>query len=978
VQAQEELDAYLSDYDPDVSGEGRVVGIRGEHGSGKTHLEYYLKKRADTNAKAPLQAYVKIETTSFLDAYRALVAQIDYGTLRHALAKVASLIAAEMAQGSAVTAPAVEVMANDSRAVYEYLSAGLLSATRIATRQREWVGAITNDEEFMRAVSNLQDQRLGRQAYDWLLGKQLSPTALGEIGVSGTMDDRMAEVALRLFATMFRIARQPFIVYLDQIERLAREASDETRSRNAAALKSLSEIFAREQALLALAGAPDGWEALPQDFPGRLTRFVDLPTLSLETAFALLHVYQSAPAGEDFVANEESGAVDVFPYSPSAVREIVRISRGNMRGILRLAYRTYVESAPSKSTTGQELDASDVATASRHVDEYFDTDTIADSVQAQLRERGLAFERDVQLEGTTVDFAVPPTGEIVAVIDILSAIFDEDEVRSARDYLTKAEAILKRFPRARLIVIVAGYASEKVQDSLRKVATDYIVYSPVEFEHQFAEALDTVETRLRSSQDSVATADDGQRVAQIGAIQEQLAEETVIRQSAAALRDERIGAFVATQSAADIQRARDEGARLRLEVETQESERVASARRARQAQTTALRELLRSEAEAERIGRAAMSVRRQGVFAVVLLGIVLGSSIVFTPQYSNFDFGPGTFDTGKFAYLFGIGLLLGILIFALATTSFSYFGESLLIGIPRRVDRDEQLARAPVDDVRALDRIASQMSKRAPVRLRRLLDDVNPQVRYVAARALTLAGVEMQVPEMRGAISRERWPVAKRGLFLLLINSHQSDTRLWGALEFFSELLVTADEFETLTIVDMIARADATGRGPVRSKLELIESTLVENARALPAHIVVHALCTGVVSPRSLYRWRRPRTQSRASELAADFAATLQLPGSPGDDKEANELISRLQAPALLLASLFGAAKSPDATAAQKSALFDSVFPETLDQLARIYGLDDEHSLGYYPELVKARLYDSVYEFLVDLRLEYVERRLTA
>ena len=77
-KAKKQLNSYLTK----ELKVGKVIGITGDYGSGKTHLISYLMKQGWEYNQNIQQIYVKAESSDFLSLYRRIMAQIDYQTLQ--------------------------------------------------------------------------------------------------------------------------------------------------------------------------------------------------------------------------------------------------------------------------------------------------------------------------------------------------------------------------------------------------------------------------------------------------------------------------------------------------------------------------------------------------------------------------------------------------------------------------------------------------------------------------------------------------------------------------------------------------------------------------------------------------------------------------------------------------------------------------------------------------------------------------------
>ncbi|HAC62851.1 MAG TPA: hypothetical protein DCF68_04770 [Cyanothece sp. UBA12306] len=511
IEAKKKLNYYLFDKNIDNLKEGLVLGVKGDFGSGKTHFLKYLIHYIDEQNFSLKQIYVKVESSDFLALYRRIIRQIEYELIQEVNTKWLSLSAQIEAEKHEITKPAVSRLKQDPNSVYEYLNQCVLSPTEVKGRSLKWVQNISNYQEFLHGVSYLNDPLLGRDAYDWFLGKELSSNTLSKLGISRPIQNsEMAAIALKFIVTIFKEVQQPLLLYIDQIERLLLNTDVEIKEKNRGILHSLMELFVREQSVLCLAGVTDAWDELPKDFLDRLTLPpIELPSLSLEQTLNLIKIYL------DFVKKYISSSVsiefkpytcetEIYPYTKAAVREIVRISHGNIRSILRLCYRTFEESAPSNSIITPE----DVKKVSRSLKEYFDEKTVLEEIKTFLREANLSFVEQPQLpENVQLNIAIPDQKNPLAFIEVSEAIFGEDEASQAIRSLEYAEVLRKNFPNTQLVLIITGYLSSEVQQKLQgNIFNHYLVYTleKNKFKKDFSQIIISIKSQRDEHQEKLS------------------------------------------------------------------------------------------------------------------------------------------------------------------------------------------------------------------------------------------------------------------------------------------------------------------------------------------------------------------------------------------------------------------------------------------------------------------------------------------
>lgn len=200
----------------------------------------------------------------------------------------------------------------------------------------------THEEDFVRAIYYLTNSSLEYEAYNWLLGKNLSSNTLRKLGITANIDNsELAKVSLHFFATFFAQAHQPLFIYIDQIEYLLLNTSTEKKSANIGALQSLAEIFAQKNLFLCLSGTTEAWKTLPENFFARILS-IEISNLSIDESLNLMTTYLSSSNEPNSYKSKE----DIYPYTKASVSKILRLSDGNIRQFLRIAHEAFEEAVP--------------------------------------------------------------------------------------------------------------------------------------------------------------------------------------------------------------------------------------------------------------------------------------------------------------------------------------------------------------------------------------------------------------------------------------------------------------------------------------------------------------------------------------------------------------------------------------------------------------------------------------------------------
>lgn len=358
---------------------GVAFGIEGDFGSGKSHflrniiqdvkeaitgiarsnddrMKFGLTK--ENSNPIAFQIYVKIENSDFLDLYRRIVSQVSHSTMRDLDVRIFARFVQEKVAGSEFGSLIEATLQQNPLHVEHLFKTAIVSKSEIRRMYTKWTQSITVDRDFAQALLYISSPHLEKEAYDWLVGREIRPEAMQQLGVSRLIVTQdQARLALRLIINLFEMARVPLFLYIDQIERLVLDIDLDVATKNKGFLHSLAEWCSREGAFLCLSGVSDAWRELPEDFFARLNfQLLWMQPLNYEEAIQLLEVYlqqnSTSPSDDRF------GDRRIVEFSPEAIEELVRLSKGNIRQFLRRAHVVYEQYVIKEKKRG--IDEKDV------------------------------------------------------------------------------------------------------------------------------------------------------------------------------------------------------------------------------------------------------------------------------------------------------------------------------------------------------------------------------------------------------------------------------------------------------------------------------------------------------------------------------------------------------------------------------------------------------------------------------------------
>jgi hypothetical protein len=996
------LENYLNRYP--IS--GAALGVQGAYGSGKTHLLTYLLKIALGGEVAKHAVYVKAEGSDFLRLYKRIIDDLEFKTLLEAKTLWLSHLAQKEAKEAEVSEAAVPVLKQNPETVYNFLNRGMLSSERIEGAYQEKVREVAKLDDFLHALSYLQDPLLGVEAFRWFRGEAPDINTLKKLGVRETIDTpEKALLALRFLVTLFYQAELPLLLFIDQIERLVLDVSSQAHEANLGNLHSLLEVFKRECGFICLAGVTEAWNSLPADLFDRLdTPPVTLHSLRLDDTLNLLKVYLSQEGKFSLYKSEE----EIFPYTESAAREMLRISNGNIRRILRLGYRTFEEAVPDQLLISDDL----VERVSKREDIYFDAKSIHEEIQRMLREANINFEV-ITSNGEINNLAVPHANSPIALIEVTRSVFTVDEARRAIGFLKNATTLRSRFPRVQLILVVAGYLSREVQEVLKSVVNHYRVFDPNTFSNDFEDILETLKSlmtvdevaRFRSvldtklepleSRDRIASEELKRLSYMIDNMRTSLEEILDQRQQSSNRLASNLQEFSQFQLALENKR---------IEIEREERDRISASKNSKETTDRNERERLCQFGEKERQQRQRRRIWTSAGFGFGLFLLI--STLLY-------NINPPFYDPSRSGYSLALafGAAIGFSVFVVMSLSlfrddlsaapFVYRAGGINIDLKFLEQDALQLARSFPDSHDIMSNIISSLNSLAGGSSRPnkssfiyALRDPNPQVRYLAAQAAYYEPQAVNIRQLLHRLKNETWLPAQAAMLRTVVNwvEQTPDAANWILEELF-QYLTHCTYKEAVYTIDALQRIlGIEGKKNYRSDLHSYIDIFQQRMKDYPASTVSHAMLSGIFLSRNrdVFEGMNLGNPEQAPGFIGYFSACLGLSINVAESFSYDKEMPDWTWWPYRLADLYQERKRDlaysrrEALNAREESKYEKRIlkiiaglpEETLQNAALIFDHGDGDSLGFYENLLNAELYADLYKFFLELRIILEQDRI--
>lgn len=462
---QESTDAGRTTRTP--ANTGTVLALIGEYGTGKTHIAAQMLLRfAHVGGPDAHRVYLDAPSDTFLALYRdRFWPRLDRDEVRERVeAHYADVVADAVADAplTAGVARRLRERRADPQEVIQRL--GLMESDLLHGLRRR-LRAVTEMDVFGTALALLRHPEFEDAVWEWLGGHPPDPV-LRERGITVTIDDDTAALdALGVVAFLFGRGGHRLVVVVDEMEKVLPGAPSDGQE-PASALKRLLDVFIGAGALLVLSGLPDFTAALPADVWQRIGHRLHPSPLTAEDTDEYIRAAQQRAFGEPRLA----------PFTRPVVDELVNLTGGNPRKIIKLCHQTYREA----TAKGTGVTAAMVRGVARAQFQTVTRDDLRSEVHRILDSGGWRFTADHRLgrmPQIVTDFWIPVSDEGAGC-----AVLVTDSVLQAGDVteLTRRARIVRASdtPREVLLAVNGEIAADLVTELSDAFTMRPVHYTP--------------------------------------------------------------------------------------------------------------------------------------------------------------------------------------------------------------------------------------------------------------------------------------------------------------------------------------------------------------------------------------------------------------------------------------------------------------------------------------------------------------------
>lgn len=413
--------------------QGLNVPVKGDFGTGKTHLLTYAGHRFRSGAAehglTPSVVSVGAMETAPFEWYRSVIGpQIAALDLERLAVELFAEAAKAVARRAPLTAAAVPELESNPATARTLVERELLNPTAVEIELMDALEKIAPDvkPDVRRAIAGLV--WAPRQSVRWLEGQALSEREVAATGlpVALATDELVADAIVALAASHARL-RRPFLLLVDELEHFTRFDEDSGGKRNITWLKRLLARLASTGALVFIAGHSSAWGGQRDYFD----RFSPNATIELETL-----------SGEQVMEIAERHAGVRGSFTTENADLVAEVAEGNMRRVLTILHELHERSRGFETAVSASAIVESAAASGRRVD----PEQAVEHLAASLSELGLHVQRKAGIAGIAFDLVAYEDARLAAVVEVKHALFGQKQQEQAQRFIEKLRVLNRDAP----------------------------------------------------------------------------------------------------------------------------------------------------------------------------------------------------------------------------------------------------------------------------------------------------------------------------------------------------------------------------------------------------------------------------------------------------------------------------------------------------------------------------------------------------
>lgn len=405
-----------------------VVSIRGDFGSGKTHLLADARSTLEVAARArgmqPTVVLATAQSSAPLEWFREVLGpRLAPQALVDCALRLYASAAQEVAGRAKLTERAVGQLSQKPHSVRELVREELINPTAVEEAFSSLIDrALGAVPSHVRAAAKSLVWEHSGSATAWFAGMQLTEKAAADLGIPPRISTSTEALdAVVAVAALHKAAGRPFCVMLDEIEHQTNRGSARENAASAAWLKRLLEGLASHNGGALVAGHWSAWQAT-QDFLDRFpsSRVIKLVRLTSDDVLALV-----------------GGRVGPTPHFGEAEAAIVAAATdGNMRKTFSLLHSLHADFGGFT----RPMSAAAISGMAREQAERPAVEDVAPTVLAALVSAGFVVEEAATMPpGVTFELVAQQSGYPTLAIDIATPNYETVALDQLSRFLAKTD-----------------------------------------------------------------------------------------------------------------------------------------------------------------------------------------------------------------------------------------------------------------------------------------------------------------------------------------------------------------------------------------------------------------------------------------------------------------------------------------------------------------------------------------------------------
>jgi len=498
------IEEYLDGMSSGDASAGLNVPVKGEFGSGKTHLVGYtahsLWSGAVERGLVPSVATASAMETTPQAWYCAVIgpglAALD---LERMAVELFAQAAKDVAGRAPLTAVAVRELESNPETVRMLVQSGLLNSTAVEAEFMDRLESLLadTDDDVRRAIAGLV--WTPRPSSRWLAGEAISEREQAATGLPAALaTDELAADVLVAVATLHARLRRPFLLIVDELEHFIRVDDNSGGKTNVTWLKRLLERLRPAGAMVLVAGHLSAWEG-KRDY---LDRFSPNATIELDPLSA-----------DEVMEILERHAGLRRQFTPENAARVAEVAAGNIRFVLTILHDLYGRTDGFAVPVSDSTIAEVAAEAGRRVD----PEQAIASLVSLLSESGFRAARNAVASGIPFDLVAYRGENLAAVMEIKHSVFGVKQQEQAQRFIDKIR-VLGPDAEACAGVFLSEGGLDQALDDLDSSAARILwfdVTSPDFLENVRSSLLPVLESAANASSDGAEAAQRGDALSRL-------------------------------------------------------------------------------------------------------------------------------------------------------------------------------------------------------------------------------------------------------------------------------------------------------------------------------------------------------------------------------------------------------------------------------------------------------------------------------